>query len=220
MQGRRSRALARGAAFAHYHAGKRVVALDPSEPQDRARLVELVDRADVLIEGPTSESLGHGNADRETRDDLVHVVLTPYGTTGPRAAWRASDLVVSALGGVVAQSGGRMHHRRCRRRTRRGTSPALNGVIGALLALAERARSGRGQQVEVSALECVAASLEAGALLYIHADECRPAHGQHAPDRASPAVPQPLTGGWREGSAATRACGTACSTGWTRRASG
>ena len=92
--------------------------------------------------------------------------------TGPRsrAAWRASDLVVSALGGVAAQVGWPDAPPQVPPADQAWHLAGLNGVIGALLALAERARSGRGQQVEVSALECVAASLEAGALLYIHAD--------------------------------------------------
>ena len=43
--------------------------------------------------------------------------------------------------------------------------------FGVLVALAARTRTGEGQRVEVSALECVAASLEAGALSHIHTDD-------------------------------------------------
>ena len=163
-----TRELAGGAAFAHYHAGKRALALDPSS--DQARLGELLDGADVVLEGTTPDSL-RLLADQPVDDALVHVLLTPFGTTGPRAGWQASDLVVSASGGLVAQIGWPGAPPQPAPADQAWHLTSLNGAIGALLALRARESTGHGQRVEVAALECVAASLEAGAIAYIHADE-------------------------------------------------
>ena len=125
-----TRALAGGAAFAHYHAGKRALALDPSTEQ--ARLAELVGGADVVVEGTTPDSL-RLPADQPVDDGLVHVLLTPFGTTGPRAGWHASDLVVSASGGMVAQIGWPDAPPQPAPADQAWHLTALNGAIGALL---------------------------------------------------------------------------------------
>ncbi|MGI9051485.1 MAG: CoA transferase [Ilumatobacteraceae bacterium] len=160
-----SRSLAGGAVFAHHHAGKQCIQLDGSD-----RLTGLLAAADVVIEATTPHSTRPDPSSLEGRGDLIHLVCSPFGPTGPRAHWRASDLVVSALGGVMAQIGWPDGPPQAPPADQAWHLTGLNGVIGVLLALAARRRTGAGQRIDVSALECVAATLETGALLYIHTD--------------------------------------------------
>ncbi|MET1003405.1 MAG: CoA transferase, partial [Acidimicrobiia bacterium] len=140
------------AAFAHHHAGKRAVASDET----------LLGTADVVLEGTLPGDVRPASVPPRA----IHVVVSPFGTTGPRSEWQASDLVVSALGGLVSVIGWPDRPPRAAPADQAWHLASLNAAIGVLLALA----TGRPQRVEVSALECVAASLEAGAISYIHAD--------------------------------------------------
>ncbi|MEU0838976.1 CoA transferase [Streptomyces sp. NPDC005962] len=171
-----------GDAFAHWHAGKRAVTLDPATPDGAAGLRRLLEGADILLDGTP----GGAEASAEGLDHLVHVRVTPFGLTGPRGGWQGSDFVVAALGGMLAQVGDpdgpplRMPE---------GQAEHLAGVgaaIAALLGLRAR-RRGPGQLADVSAQACVAAALEAGCLAYLHEDRV-----PGRPGRVHPLVPHGL----------------------------
>jgi crotonobetainyl-CoA:carnitine CoA-transferase CaiB-like acyl-CoA transferase len=92
-----------------YDGGTRLLPLDLERAADRETFRELARRADILIETQTPgrlAALGVDYADLQVLNPLlVHVSLTPFGRTGPRAHWQVSDLVASALGGVMAVTG-------------------------------------------------------------------------------------------------------------------
>ncbi|MFG3025495.1 CoA transferase [Streptomyces sp. NPDC048254] len=166
-----------GDAFVHWHAGKRSVV--PATPEDLRRLLA---GADVLLDGGPSgaEALTDG------LDHLVHVRVTPFGLVGPRTDWQGTDLVVAALGGMLAQVGDpdgpplRLPEHQAEQLA------GVNAAIAAVLGLRAR-RSGPGQLVDVSAQACVAAALEAGTLAYLHEDRVPP-----RPGRVHPLVPHGL----------------------------
>ncbi|HSD11571.1 MAG TPA: CoA transferase, partial [Candidatus Binatia bacterium] len=90
---------------------------------------------------------------------LVQVSLTPFGRSGPRADWQTSDLVASALGGVLSVTGtpdaplagwGRQAF----------NTAGFFAAISGLAALYVAQRTGRGQHVDLSLHECVAACTE------------------------------------------------------------
>ena len=93
----------RSGAFLYLNTGKRGLTLNLSDTQGRTMLAELVQRADVVIhDKPPSlaESLGL-NAETllAANPDLIAAALTPYGSTGPYAAYRAYDINVFHAGG-------------------------------------------------------------------------------------------------------------------------
>ena len=166
-----------GDAFVHWHAGKRsVVATSPEELRD------LLTTADVLLDG----SPGGAETPAAGLDDLVHVRVTPFGLVGPRSDWLGTDLVVAALGGMLAQVGDpdgpplRLPEQQAEQLA------GVNAAIAALLGLRAR-RTGPGQLIDVSAQACVAAALEAGTLAYLHEDRVPP-----RPGRVHPLVPHGL----------------------------
>jgi crotonobetainyl-CoA:carnitine CoA-transferase CaiB-like acyl-CoA transferase len=163
---------ARDLAFAHFRAGARSVTCDLDDPRDRDRLRALVATADVFVETLPAErlaALGLGPSDVSTpRPEIIHVSITPYGRTGPRAAWLGTNLTAAAMGGMMRLCGD-------------GDGPPLappceqsyhvacaHAAVGALAALHARRRTGRGQHVDVSIQDAVAATLEYGAIAYIH----------------------------------------------------
>jgi len=96
----------------HHNAGKRSVVLDLDGPQGAERFRALAAAADVLVETAPAGAMGARGFGPEQlhalNPHLVYVSVTPFGQeAGPRAGWRANDLVAGAAGGLVAVSGER-----------------------------------------------------------------------------------------------------------------
>jgi crotonobetainyl-CoA:carnitine CoA-transferase CaiB-like acyl-CoA transferase len=142
-----------------YARGRRSVVLDPESEADRDALLRLVDAADVLVESRTPgemERLGLCYEALARRNPgLVYVSLTPFGQSGPKARWAASDLTVFAASGALWLMGD------ADRAPVRISAPqaflhaGAEAAAAALVALHERRRSGRGQHVDVSAQQAV-----------------------------------------------------------------
>jgi crotonobetainyl-CoA:carnitine CoA-transferase CaiB-like acyl-CoA transferase len=165
-------ALPDGLPFAHANAGKRSLVLDLEREDGRARLRRLAADADVLIDtAPPGrlDALGLGHATlAAAQPGLVQVSITPFGLTGPRAGWAGTDLTAVALGGMMALGGHPDGPPLAPPREQAYHLAGVAGAVGALLALQGRRRTGRGQHVDVSIQEVVAATLEYGAVAYVH----------------------------------------------------
>ncbi|WP_456696178.1 CoA transferase [Aeromicrobium sp. P5_D10] len=163
----------------HWHAGKRIAAVSDVDQLD-ATASALVGRADVVLEsGPHARlrTLALREADPAAWAHVAHVVITPFGLTGPRRDWLADDTVLTAAGGMAWLGGDPGRAPEPPPREQGVQLAGTHGAIGALLALHARHRTGAGQLVEVSAQEAVAATLETGAIAWIH--------GQSVPGRTS-----------------------------------
>ncbi len=143
--------------FLYRNANKRGVTLDLHDADGWHRFLELCDAADVLVEnlGPAA-ARRHGLAPDEVRARhpwLVHVAISDFGSTGPHAAWRLEALPAFAASGALFACGfpdrppcwlpGHLAH----------DCASAFAVAGALAALLDRARSGRGQTVDVAVQE-------------------------------------------------------------------
>jgi crotonobetainyl-CoA:carnitine CoA-transferase CaiB-like acyl-CoA transferase len=130
--------------------------------QTHDELLDLVRDADVLIE---SEAVLDPDELAAVNPRLVHVTVSAFGRDGPKADWAASDLTILAAGCALALTGD------SDRPPVRTTVPqswlhaGSEAACGALLALTERARSGRGQHVDVSAQQAVMQAAIPGVLL-------------------------------------------------------
>jgi crotonobetainyl-CoA:carnitine CoA-transferase CaiB-like acyl-CoA transferase len=150
-----------GAVFYMVNRGKKSVALDLKSDSGRAAFVKLAQAADVVVESfrpGTMQRLGLGYETLRTFNErLVYVSITGYGQEGEWAAMAGHDINYMALGGALEGNGA------C------GGAPAIPGiqiadlaggamqaVTGVLLALAARAKTGRGQAVDVSMVDGVA----------------------------------------------------------------
>jgi len=143
--------------FLALNRNKRSIALDMKVEPARAALLQLLGRYDVLIEQfrpGVLDRLGVSHARLlEANPRLVICALTGYGQTGPLAKRAGHDLNYLARAGVLGFQGPA------------GAPPAvpavqmadvgggLWSVVGVLAALQERARTGKGQIVDVSMVE-------------------------------------------------------------------
>ncbi len=145
--------------------GRRRVELDVKNAADRSALHDLVDRADVLLDGfrpGAAERMGIGPADALERNPrLVYGRITGWGGDGPLAQTAGHDINYLALTGALAAFG---------RGGERPTAPlnlvadfgggSLYLVVGVLAALLERTGSGRGQVIDAAMVDGVASLLQ------------------------------------------------------------
>ena len=141
--------------FWAYNRNKRSAVADLATQAGVARVRELIADADILIEGFAPgylASIGLGyEALRELNPGLIVVSLTPFGQTGPKSGWAATDLTVMAASGTLIQTGDD-DRAPCHVSIPQAYLHAgADGAVGALLALAARSNDGLGQHVDVSA---------------------------------------------------------------------
>ncbi|MBV9283327.1 MAG: CoA transferase [Acidimicrobiia bacterium] len=124
-----------------WDAGKEIV--------DPGRLEELLASADVVIATPFAR--GADSVDRALAPQAVWVDVTPFGLTGPRAGWKATDL------GVMASSGNMYATGDPDRAPVRPVEPASysHGAAETALAAMTALASGRPQHVDLSLQETV-----------------------------------------------------------------
>jgi formyl-CoA transferase len=138
---------------------KRSVALDLKQPEAQEIVRKLAGEADVLIENFRPGALEGWGLDPEklieANPRLVVLRISGYGQTGPYRDRPGFGVVGEAMGGLrhLTAEPGRVP-------VRVGVSigdtlAALHGVIGILMALHERQRSGRGQVIDIALYEAV-----------------------------------------------------------------
>lgn len=95
--------------FAYLNAGKRGISLDLERGAAREVLLDLVERADVVVEdfAPgdlTRLGLGY-EALLERQQKLILVSISGFGQDGPYAHYKTTDLIGNAMGGLLYISG-------------------------------------------------------------------------------------------------------------------
>ena len=137
-----------------FSAGKKSITLNLESETGKDIFKRLARTADFIIESfPAGylASIGLGYEQlAETNPQLIMVSITPFGQTGPYKDYKAGDLIASAMGGMVYCTG-----ETDRAPVRISIDQAycqvsVHAAIGLLLALYNRAVTGRGQWVDVS----------------------------------------------------------------------
>jgi len=144
--------------------GRRNIAIDLKHPDGVATLLDLVGRADALIEGfrpGVMERLGVGPTECAARNPrLVYGRMTGWGQHGPLATAAGHDINYIALAGALAHF----------RRAGQNPTPPLNMVgdfgggamflaFGVVCGLLEAQRSGTGQVVDAAMVDGAAAMM-------------------------------------------------------------
>jgi formyl-CoA transferase len=143
---------------------KRSVALDLRQPEGRELALALIDQADVLIENfrpGALEKWGMGYEALAARNPrLVMARVSGFGQTGPYSERAGYGLIGEAMGGLRYVTG-----EPDRPPARAGISigdslTALHAVIGVMMALHHRERTGRGQMIDAALYESVLSVME------------------------------------------------------------
>jgi crotonobetainyl-CoA:carnitine CoA-transferase CaiB-like acyl-CoA transferase len=129
---------------------------------------------DIIVESHPPgylESLGLGYASLAgINPGLVMASITDFGRDGPYRDFKSCDLVAEALGGWLSVTGlpdaplKLYGEQACR-------TASLFAANGILLALWRRHETGRGQHIDISIMECVAATLDHVLVRYFYEGE-------------------------------------------------
>jgi crotonobetainyl-CoA:carnitine CoA-transferase CaiB-like acyl-CoA transferase len=140
--------------FAYLNAGKRSVTLDLTQANGKKLLLDLVGRADVIVEdfvpGYLVE-LGLGY-DRllERQNTLMLVSVSGFGQDGPYANFKTTDLIGNAMGGLLYISGDPKMTPCNPPETQAFYYTSLFACYGVMLALWQRETRGIGAWIDAS----------------------------------------------------------------------
>jgi crotonobetainyl-CoA:carnitine CoA-transferase CaiB-like acyl-CoA transferase len=145
----------RGSADLVYNRGKRSVEVDTSTAEGIRSLRQLVVAADVVLTtGGPAELTAAGFAYEQLAawsPNIVHVAISAFGQSGPKADYLATDIVALAAGGLLWLTGDEDRPPVRVSVPQAFANAACDAAGAALIALWERRRSGWGQSVDVSA---------------------------------------------------------------------
>ncbi|WP_430395537.1 CaiB/BaiF CoA transferase family protein [Ferrovibrio sp.] len=155
--------------------GKRSVTVDMATPEGQEIIRALAAKADVLVENYKFGGLKKYGLDYESlsalNPRLVYCSITGFGQTGPYAPRAGYDFLIQGMGGLMSITG--------ERDDLPGGGPQKAGValadvmtglystIAILGALHQRARSGRGQYLDMALLDVQVGTLANQALFYL-----------------------------------------------------
>jgi CoA:oxalate CoA-transferase len=156
--------------FFSINRGKKSIAIDLQTAEGKELFLRAVEHVDVVMENftpGTMDRLGLGWEVLHARNpQLIYAATSGFGQTGPDRLRPALDIVVQGMGGVMSITG-EPEGRPVRPGLSLGDiSAGLFTAVGILAALHERERSGEGQMVDVSMLDCQIAILENAIVRY------------------------------------------------------
>jgi crotonobetainyl-CoA:carnitine CoA-transferase CaiB-like acyl-CoA transferase len=138
--------------------GKRDIAVDLKRPEGveiARRLMRTVDVVHHNFRPGVAERLGIDySVAKALRPDVIYCHTPAYGITGPRAHFPGFDQVFQAMCGLEIEAGGEGNPPVWYRFGMCDTGNAFQSVIGVLMALYYRERTGKGQFVDTNLLNC------------------------------------------------------------------
>lgn len=159
---------------AYFHAcnrGKRSVVLDFTTEEGQEAVRRLAAQSDVLLEnfkvgGLTKYGLDYESL-KKINPRLIYCSVTGFGQDGPYAHRAGYDYIVQGMSGIMDLTG-----ERDREPQKIGVAFAdiftgLYGVIAVQAALAQRERTGEGQQIDMALLDCMTGVLANQALNFL-----------------------------------------------------
>ena len=174
--------------FLSTNRNKESIALNLKDDADRELLLDLVDRADVLVENFRTGVLDRLGLDfatlQERNPRLVVLSITGFGHDGPEAGRPGYDQIAQGEAGLMSLTGSGPNDPQ-----RVGTPIAdllsgMYGAYGVVAALHERARTGRGSVVRTSLLAASVGVHAFQGTKWTVAGEVGRAQGNHHPSIA------------------------------------
>ncbi len=140
-----------------FNRNKRSLTLDLRHPRGREILASLIEEADVLVENfrpGTMEAMGFGwDKVSALNPRLVMARISGFGQDGPWATRPAFDAIAQAEGGLMQLTGSPDGEATMFGSIVIDYSTGTNAALGVMAALHARARTGRGQVVDVPLLD-------------------------------------------------------------------
>jgi crotonobetainyl-CoA:carnitine CoA-transferase CaiB-like acyl-CoA transferase len=142
-----------------YNLNKRGITLNIESKEGRQIFTRLVQTADFVI-----ESFANGYLDglgltylqlSQVNPGIIMTSITPFGQTGPYKNYKASDIEVMAMGGLMYITGNPEQPPLRISLPQAFLLASAHGAAASMVAYYYRETSGEGQHVDVSAQECV-----------------------------------------------------------------
>ena len=150
---------------AYFHSanrGKQGITVDFNDPVGLTYLKELISSSDVLIENFKVGGLQKFGLDycalRVKNPRLIYCSVTGFGQDGPRAQKAGYDFMIQGMTGIMDITGEPDGMPQKVGVAFADVFTGLYGVIGIQAALAQRERTGLGQQVDMALFDCMLAA--------------------------------------------------------------
>ncbi len=156
--------------YANVNRSKKSITLNLKSDEGKKIFLDMVKKADAVVENyrpGVMDKLGLGyDVLSKVNDQIVYVAISGFGSYGPYSDRPGYDIIAQAMGGLMAYTGWPDTGP-----TRSGNAMGdvlggLNGAIGLLAAINSRAVTGKGQRVDISLVDGIAAALENGIVRY------------------------------------------------------
>ena len=160
--------------------------LDLESDTGRSVLRELVKTADVLVENyppGTMRRLGLAFQDlKAAHPSLVYTSISPYGQDGPYRDYKATDMTVFAMGGIMYRHGEPDreplrypgHVIQC--------LAGVNAAAATMCALVAAKLTGEGAYLDIATMECLASAVDRLLLRYAYSHTSAPREGHRRTD--------------------------------------
>jgi crotonobetainyl-CoA:carnitine CoA-transferase CaiB-like acyl-CoA transferase len=162
----------RSAAYFHCaNRGKTSRTVDFTNEEQLAELRDLIATADVLIENFKVGGLRKFGLDfatlQQSNPRLIYCSVTGFGQDGPYAKRAGYDFLIQGMSGIMDLTGDPQGEPQKIGVAFADIFAGLYGVVGIQAALADRAKTGLGQQVDISLLDCMTGVLANQAMNYL-----------------------------------------------------
>ena len=171
--------------FATVNRGKESIALEFENKEDKELLLEMIRRADVVIENLRYATLEHLGLDyealRRINPRLIYAAISAFGQTGPLHERCAYDPILQAMSGMMTING-----QPGSPPTKVGTSivdyfSGMFCLAGIEAALYNRTRTGEGAKVDIGMLDVQMAVLESALMNVLNGGPTPQAIGNRHP---------------------------------------
>jgi len=161
--------------FWFYNTSKRGITLDLNQPAGQELARQLAAKADVLVESAapgTLARLGLGYDElKQLNPNLVLTSITPFGQTGPYRDWKAAEVNLYAMGGLMNITG-----EPDREPLKEGVPLAQlgagqNAFVATMAVLMYAEETGEGQQIDISIAEYATNILENALMQYSYSGQ-------------------------------------------------
>jgi crotonobetainyl-CoA:carnitine CoA-transferase CaiB-like acyl-CoA transferase len=145
--------------FRNCNRGKRSVPIDLKSAAGRDALWELVEKADMFVEGfrpGVMDRLGFGYSEVAARNPrIVYCSISAFGQSGALAHHPAHDIAVQALAGFLSVNDGRDGVPVVPGAPSADMAAGLTALSGVLMALIGREASGRGDYLDIAMFDAL-----------------------------------------------------------------
>jgi formyl-CoA transferase/CoA:oxalate CoA-transferase len=161
--------------FVGLNSGKKSLTVDLKSPEGLDVCRRLAAKADIAIENfrpGVMNRLGLDYAALSAANPrLIYVSISGFGQTGPRRLEPAMDLIVQSASGLMSITGTAQGESVRSGHSVADVTAGLFALVGALMALEARHRTGRGQFVDVSMMDTLMSSMLANFARYLASGE-------------------------------------------------